>query len=100
MKLSYATEIGEIVPHATRNRFYVEKSGDGPQVVDALVGSCVGFETMTQARQEARFFRQYVAKHGDISLYSVPWNLSQEPDLDRVRHLNQNMGNEPGDPLS
>ncbi len=96
---SYKTEIGTVKLFHTRDRFYVDRHGceDGPQVVDALVGSCVGFESFTQALQAARFFREFVRTNGDISLYSVPYGIDDfdEGDLARIQYLNQHMGDEP-----
>ena len=93
----YIAELGlePIRLYKPRGRFYVTSDGDGPHVVDARTGALVGFETWAQAREWATFFRAYVTKWGDVSLYSVPSDIEDAPDLDRIQHLNQHMGDEP-----
>lgn len=62
--------------HQPRGRFYIERDLDGWELVDALDGYCVTFETRARAQEARRFAAQYVRKWGDIDFATFPYDLT------------------------
>jgi hypothetical protein len=57
---------------SARGRFYIERHDGGWQTVDRKYATTIWAETRARAEDNARFFREYVTKHGDIKPLQRP----------------------------
>ena len=59
----------------SRARLYTEHDGDGWTLIDDKYGGCVSFATRQEARDALNFSRAFIARHGDLNMFSYPYTL-------------------------
>lgn len=66
-------------------RFELDEEGE--QVVDNKWDNVIGYDTKKEGKETAKFTRDYVKRHGDISFYSFPYTWDQEFTEDQLKEL-------------